>query len=111
MSIIAYFIPYLFLFASMIRLQNRSAGPDVIRVWGGRPVATALAVIGLLSTALTIVLSVIPGDDEPHKLLAVAKVLISTAILIGVGVAIFLRAERKRRRTAPHRPTSESEGR
>ena len=98
MSIIAYFIPYLFLFASMIRLQNRPAPPDIIRVPGGRPVATALATIGLLSTALTIVLSVIPGEDEPHKLLAVAKVLISTAVLIGIGVAIFLRAERMRRK-------------
>jgi amino acid transporter len=102
MSIIAYFIPYLFLFASMIRLQNRPAGPDVIRVWGGRPVATTLAVIGLLSTTLTIVLSVIPGDDEPHKLLAIAKVLISTAVLIGIGVAIFIRAERKRKRSNIH---------
>ena len=100
MSIIAYFIPYLFLFASMIRLQTRPAPPDIIRVPGGRPVATVLAIIGFLSTGLTIVLSVIPGEDEPHKLLAVAKVLISTAVLIGIGVAIFLRAERKRRRTA-----------
>ncbi len=70
---------------------------DTIRVPGGRPVATALAIIGFLSTGLTIVLSVIPGEDEPHKLLAIAKVLISTAILIGIGVAIFLRAEKKRR--------------
>jgi glutamate:GABA antiporter len=98
MSIIAYFIPYLFLFASMVRLQNRPAGPDVIRVWGGRPVAIALAVIGFLSTGLTIVLSVIPGEDEPNKLLAVAKVLVSTAILIGVGVIIFIAAERKRKK-------------
>jgi glutamate:GABA antiporter len=101
MSIIAYFIPYLFLFASMIRLQNRPTGPEVIRVPGGRPVATTLAVIGFLSTGLTIVLSVIPGEDEPNKLLAVAKVLISTAVLIAIGVAIFLRAERKRRRALP----------
>ncbi len=99
MSIIAYFIPYLFLFASMIRLQSRPAPPDTIRVPGGRPVAITLATIGLLSTAFTIVLSVIPGEDEPNKVLAIAKVLISTAILIGIGVAIFLRAERKRRRT------------
>jgi amino acid transporter len=98
MSIIAYFIPYLFLFASMIRLQTRPAPPDIIRVPGGRPVATVLAIIGFLSTGLTIVLSVIPGEDEPHKLLAIAKVLISTAILIGIGVAIFLRAERRRQR-------------
>lgn len=68
---------------------------------GGRPVDTALAVIGLLCTALTIVLSVIPGDDEPNKLLAVAKVLISTAVLIGIGVAIFIRAERKRCKKSP----------
>jgi amino acid transporter len=98
MSIISYFIPYLFLFASMIRLQNRPAAPDVIRVWGGRPVAIVLAVMGFLSTALTIVLSVIPGDDEPNKLLAIAKVLISTAILIAAGVLIFIVAERKRKR-------------
>src|SRR5271156_5076197 len=104
MSIIAYFIPYLFLFASMIRLQsrvqNRPASPDVIRVPGGRTVAITLAVMVFLSTGLTIVLSVIPGEDEPNKRLAVAKVLISTAVLIGIGVAIFLRAERKRRKSA-----------
>ncbi|MBV8629720.1 MAG: APC family permease [Silvibacterium sp.] len=97
MSIIAYFIPYLFLFASMIRLQSRPATADTIRVPGGRPVAITLASIGLLSTTLTIVLSVIPSADEPNKPLAIAKVLISTAVLIGIGVAIFLRAERKRR--------------
>ena len=65
---------------------------------GGRPVAITLASIGLLSTALTIILSVIPGEDEPNKPLAVAKVLISTAVLIGIGVAIYLRAERNRRK-------------
>ena len=98
MSIIGYFIPFLFLFASMIRLQKQTAGPDVIRVWGGRPVATTLAVIGFLTTSLTIVLSVIPGEDETNKPLAVAKVLISTAVLIGAGVAVFVIAERKKKR-------------
>jgi len=97
MSIIAYFIPYLFLFASMIRLQDRPAGEDVIRVWGGRRVAVVLAAIGFMSTLLTIVLSVIPGEDEPHKALAVAKVLVSTAVLIGAGVVVFLVAERRKK--------------
>ena len=101
MSIIAYFLPYLFLFASMVRLQKRPAGPDVIRVWGGRPVAITLAVVGFMSTMLTIVLSVIPGDDEPNKPLAIAKVLISTAVLVLAGVIVFAVAERKRRRGAP----------
>jgi amino acid transporter len=96
MSIITYFIPYLFVFAAMIRLQKRTAGPDVIRVPGGSKVAIVLAVIGFLTTMLTIVLSVIPPDEEPNKPLAVAKVLISTAVLIGAGIAVFVAARRKK---------------
>lgn len=96
MSIIAYFLPYLFLFASMIRMQNRPAGPEVMRVPGGSTVAIALAAIGFISTAITIVLSVIPPEEEPHKALAVAKVLVSTAVLIGAGVAVFFSARSKR---------------
>jgi glutamate:GABA antiporter len=96
MSIVAYFLPYLLLFASTIRLQSRPSETNAIRLPGGRPVAIALASIGFTSTTLTIVLSLIP-EDEPHKALAVSKVLISTAALIGAGVAVFVSAKRKRR--------------
>lgn len=96
MSIIAYFLPYLLLFASTIRLQSRPAGADVIRIPGGRFAAVALATIGFASTGFTIVLSVIPPADEPNKALAVGKVLISTAVLIGVGMVVFFIAKRKR---------------
>jgi len=98
MAVIAYFIPYLFLFAAMIRLQSRPAGPEVRRVPGGKPVAIALASVGFLSTAITIVLSAIPGADEPNKPLAVAKVLGATAALIGLGVGVFLFARFKAHR-------------
>jgi glutamate:GABA antiporter len=95
MAIIAYFLPYLFLFAAMIRLQSRPAGPEVRRVPGGKPTAVVLASIGFASTAVTIVLSVIPGADETNKPLAVAKVVGSTLVLVGAGVAVFF-ASRKR---------------
>lgn len=94
MAIIAYFIPYLFLFASLIRLQSRPAGPEVRRVPGGKPAAVALAVIGIVSTTTTIVLSTIPSPDETNKPLAVVKVVGGTAALIGLGLAVFL-AERR----------------
>ena len=97
MGIITFFIPYLFLFASMVRLQNRPAGPEVQRVPGKRPVAILLSCVGLISTIVTIILSVIPADEEPNKPLAVAKVLVSTAVLIGSGAAMFWIAERKRK--------------
>jgi amino acid transporter len=90
MSVISLFIPYLFLFSAMIRMQSRPAAPEARRVLGGRPVAIALASIGLISTAATIILSAIPGADETNKPLAVAKVLGGTAALVGLGVAVFL---------------------
>jgi len=94
MAIIAYFIPYLFLFAAMIRLQKEPAGPEVRRVPGGRPAAIALASVGFLSTMVTIVLSCFPAAGETNKPLAVAKVIGGTAVLAGMGVAVFL-AERR----------------
>jgi amino acid transporter len=89
MSVISLFLPYLFLFTAMIRLQSSPAGPEVRRVPGGRPVAIVLASIGLLSTTLTIILSLIPGNEETNKSLAVAKVLGGTMVLVGIGVGVF----------------------
>jgi amino acid transporter len=99
MSVISLFIPYLFLFSAMIRHQSRPAAPEVRRVPGGKPTAIFLASIGLLSTAITIVLSAIPGGDEADKPLAVAKVLGGTFVLVGLGVAVFLFSRFKARRS------------
>jgi amino acid transporter len=89
MSIISYFIPYLFMFASMIRLQREPIGPDVMRVPGGRPVAVALALVGLATTSLSICLALVPAPDEPNKVLAVTKVAGLTALLLVVGAAVY----------------------
>ena len=83
MGIIAYFIPFLFMFAAMIVLQREPAGPEVMRVPGGKPVAIALAATGFVVTAISIVLACIPPDEEPNKTLAVVKVVGSSAILVG----------------------------
>jgi amino acid transporter len=100
MGVISLFLPYLFLFSTMIRLQSRPADEEVRRVPGGKPVAIALASIGLISTAITIVLSTIPSADEINKPLAVAKVIGGTAVLVGLGVGVFLFSQWKARRTA-----------
>ncbi len=100
MGILSFFLPYVFVFAAMIKLQSRPAGPEVRRVPGGRPVAVLLASLGLASTATTIVLSAFPASDEPHKLMAVMKVLGGTVVLVGAGVAVFV-VERMRQRFSP----------
>jgi amino acid transporter len=95
MGIIAYFIPFLFMFAAMIVLQREPAGPDVMRVPGGRPAAIALAATGFVVTAISIVLACIPPDEEPNKTLAVVKVVGSSAILVGVGAVVYWLGRRR----------------
>jgi amino acid transporter len=98
MSVITYFIPYLFLFAAMIRVQKIPAGPDVVRVPGGRRVAVLLAILGLITTSITICLSVLPSDDEPNKTLAVIKIVGMTFVLLAAGVAVYAAGKRRQAR-------------
>jgi glutamate:GABA antiporter len=90
MGVITYFIPYLYLFAAMIKLQREPAGPDVIRVPGGSTVAKLVATLGFLTTALTIALSLIPQPDESNKPLALLKIVGGTGALLLVGMWIYL---------------------
>ncbi len=98
MSVITYFIPYLFLFASMISVQKQPAGPQVIRVPGGKRVAIPLAILGLITTGITICLSVVPSGDEPNKPLAIVKVVGMTIVLLGAGVIIYAVGKRRQAR-------------
>jgi glutamate:GABA antiporter len=90
MGVIAYFLPYLALFASMIKLQAAPCGPEVMRVPGGKPVAYVLATLGTLTTLLTIVLSCLPDPEESNQPLALIKVLGLTALLLGMGVFLYI---------------------
>jgi glutamate:GABA antiporter len=95
MAVITLFIPYLLLFAAVIRLARRGILTR-LPVPGGAPVAIALACIGFLSTALTIVLSTIPSPDDANPPLAVAKVLLSTLAVILAGIAVFTIGRRRK---------------
>jgi amino acid transporter len=95
MGIIAYFIPFLYMFAAMIVLQREPAGPEVMRVPGGKPVAVALAVTGFVVTAISIVLACIPPDEEPNKMFAVVKVVGLSGILVAVGVVVYMLGRRR----------------
>ena len=99
MGVIAYFIPYLYLFAAMFKLQTEPAGPDVIRVPGGKTMAYILSVVGFTTTTATILLSFVPAADESNKPLAVLKIVGLTAALLLAGVLIYIRGKRRAART------------
>jgi amino acid transporter len=100
MGVITYFIPYLYLFAAMFKLQREPAGPDVIRVPGGKPIARLVAVVGFLTTTLTIGLSVLPQADEPNKLLAVIKIVGLSGLLVAIGAWIYWAGKKRATRTS-----------
>jgi amino acid transporter len=100
MTIVATFLPFLCIFAAMIRLQREPAAPGIRRVPGGRPVGIVLACIGFCSTAATIVLSALPAADEPHKSTALLKVIGGTAVMLAAGLAMFLMGQYKARQLA-----------
>ncbi len=95
MTVITTFAPYLFMFAALIRLQDEPAEPQVLRIYGGKPAATLIGVLGFVATCLVIVASAIPDAGEPHKALAVAKTLLLSAVLLGSGAVLYWVENRK----------------
>jgi len=99
MGIITYFLPYLFLFAAMFRLQREPAGPEVIRVPGGKPTALLLSCVGFGVTSLTIALSFVPGPEEANPVIAIFKVAGGNVALVAMGAFLYWLG-RKRARLA-----------
>jgi amino acid transporter len=89
MSIITNFIPYLFMFGALIRLQREPVERGVVTIPGGKPAAITLAAIAMITTCVVIVGSAIPDPTEPHKVLATTKVVLLSVLLVGGGVLLY----------------------
>lgn len=89
MSVISYFVPFLYMFAALVRVQREHAGPEVMRVPGGRVVATFLGMLGFATTTVAIVLACVPAADEPNKMLAVAKIVGLSVAMLGIGAIVY----------------------
>jgi len=99
-SVIAYFIPFLFIFASLIHLQRETVGPGVIRVPGGKKVATGLALLGLATSSITIFVSIFAQPDEPTRTLGVVRIVGLSALLLAAGAALYFAGKRRQAREA-----------
>jgi amino acid transporter len=94
-------MPFLFLFASMVRLQSRSHFPDQgngdhnsdrdIGPFAKLPAGTgyALGSVGFLAASVATALSFIPPVEESNKLLYLWKLLGTAAVLVGMGLLLF----------------------
>ena len=107
MTFLVTFVPFVFVFASAIRLQSGPRVADGFRVPGGRATVTAMAVIGLVTTIVSMGLTLVPPPGEPDAPLAVAKVAGGTVLLLLTGAAIYVRG-RARAAAARGTPLEES---
>ena len=100
MTLITYFIPYLFVFAAMIRLQSRPSPPGALRLPGGKRLAIPLACLGFFSTTAAIILSAFPAEDERNPGTALFKIVAMTLVVLLAGMAVYLRGQRSISRAA-----------
>ncbi|MGH8241507.1 MAG: hypothetical protein ACREXP_31435, partial [Steroidobacteraceae bacterium] len=100
MMVIAVLLPFLLLFSSAIKLSAAAPGPGEIRIPGGRGTITAMAIVGLLTTTVSIVLAAWPRPDEPDQVLAFIKVIGGTAVMVGTGAILYLMGTGRARRAA-----------
>jgi hypothetical protein len=61
-----------------------------MRIPGGSRAAKIIGVLGFTATLITIAFSVLPAEDDPHKILAVVKIIGLTILLLAVGVFVFV---------------------
>jgi amino acid transporter len=93
-AVVITMVPFMFLFASMIRLQNRRRFPDQFANNLTPKSFTSftskvLGLVGFTTAAFATFLSLILPAEEPQKLLYLLKLLGSTAALIALGFLIF----------------------
>ncbi|MDQ6931597.1 MAG: APC family permease [Candidatus Eremiobacteraeota bacterium] len=98
-TVLITMLPFLFLFASAIKLCGEQRAENEVRIVGGRLTIVAAAAVGLSTTLFSMALATFPAADEPNKTFAVTKIIGMTAIMVGSGVAVFVIGGRRKRAT------------
>lgn len=96
MSVILYFIPFLYMYAAEIKLAYRPDrdAPGAVLVPGGKAGAWFTGLLGFVITAGSMVLAGIPPGEEPDKLRFVGLLVASTVGFIGFGLILYWRGAR-----------------
>jgi len=99
-AIILYFIPFLYMYASVIKLAYRAdrTQDQGVLVPGGKVGVWIAGLLGFSVTLLSIIFAMIPPETE-SKWLFEAKLLGATAVTIAIGLVLYWRGARKKARS------------
>jgi amino acid transporter len=98
LTILIYFVPYLYLFPTLVRLRQTAGATDdadVQRVPGGRAGLMVLATAGFLATAISVALVFVPPPDTANVVNYEANLIGQAAIVLGVGIGLYWWSSRR----------------
>jgi amino acid transporter len=99
-AIILYFIPFLYMFAAVIKLagrKDRAENPHAVLVPGGKLGVWLCGGLGFLIVLLGIFVSLVPPGDTANKLGFELKLVVGTVVSILIGLALYWRGARDHR--------------
>jgi glutamate:GABA antiporter len=102
-AIILYFIPFLYMYAAVIKLVGRSdrrENPDAVLIPGGRVGVWLAGGIGFLVVLGGIILSAIPPGETENKVLFELTLVGCTIVAIALGLVLYFRGARQKRLAA-----------
>ena len=95
MMVIALMLPFLFLFASAIRLSGRPSEPGELRMPGGRFTVVAMALVGLATTLGSIVLATLPQPGDAEWVWSLVKIVGGSVVMVGAGAIVYALGSRR----------------
>ena len=105
LAIIIYFVPFLYMYASVIKLSyraDRAQRAGVFLIPGGRIGVWIAGILGFAVTALSIALALIPTLDVRSALIFELKVVGATLGSILVGLVLYWRGARQKAKASPN---------
>jgi glutamate:GABA antiporter len=100
-TLIVYFIPYLYMFASALKLRAMIARqPGAIPVPGGIAGSLFWNGLGFLTTVVSIILALIPPEDSADKTSYFLQVFVGSFGFLAAGLILYSIAQRRRRADA-----------
>ena len=102
-TIIIYFIPFLYMYAAAIKLagrKDRSQNSHAVLIPGGKAGVWIVSGIAFAVTVLCIFVSLLPPGDSANRTLFVVKVVGETAVAMALGLVLYYRGLRAKAREA-----------
>jgi amino acid transporter len=96
-TIILYFIPFLYMFAAAIKLAGRperKTNEHAVLIPGGKAGVWVTCTLAFAVTLLSIMVSVLPPGDAADREIFLAKVVGTTVAMVALGLALYWRGAR-----------------